>query len=186
VREGRFEKHFGDLLRSDLPEYRVDGAFPWVRLVGSELAIIGVNSARPNPNPFNSAGRIPDAQLAALQRVLADERVRDRFVVVMTHYGILRKGGSPDARHHGLENASELMRVCNRPRLMVAHGHIHHRYAHARAADRPWLFCAGSATQRGREGAWLYEFEERAQRALPVRFEGGRYVLDSSGAVAIG
>jgi 3',5'-cyclic AMP phosphodiesterase CpdA len=185
VRAGRFEKHFGDLLRSDLPELVVDGAYPWVRLIGEQLALIGVNSAHANPNPFSSAGRIPDAQLEALGRVLDDARVRERFVVVMTHYGILRKGGHPDAPHHGLKNADELMRVCNRPRLMVCHGHIHHRYAHAPADGRPWLFCAGSATQRGREGAWLYELSGEGGRALPVRFENGRYLLDPSGAIAI-
>ncbi len=185
IREGRFEKHFGDLLRSDLPEYVVDGAYPWVRLVGDGLALVGVNSARPNPNPFSSAGCIPGAQLEALARVLDDARVRERFVVVMTHYGILRKSGKPDAHHHGLENASELMRVCNRPRLMVCHGHIHHRYAHAPREGRPWLFCAGSATQRGREGAWLYEFAAQGQRALPVRYDGERYVLEPAGAIAI-
>ena len=77
------------------------------------------------------------------------------------------------------------MRVCDRPRLMVAHGHIHHRYAHAPGSGRPWLFCAGSATQRGREGAWIYEFDGHASRAVPVRFEGERYVLDPAGAISI-
>ncbi|HSP78743.1 MAG TPA: metallophosphoesterase, partial [Myxococcaceae bacterium] len=45
-RAERFMKHFGHLLESDLPEHRREGAFPFVRLVGEEAAVVGLLSAR--------------------------------------------------------------------------------------------------------------------------------------------
>jgi 3',5'-cyclic AMP phosphodiesterase CpdA len=185
LRDRRFERHFGELQHTHLPEYVVDGAYPFVRLVSDELAVVGINSARANPNPFTSAGRIPDVQLAALERVLRDVRLETRFVIVMTHYGILRRNGAPDHAHHGLENASELMRICNRPRLMLIHGHIHHRYAHPPGHGRPWLFCSGSATHKGQEGAWVYEFDGPRSRAVPVRFAEGRYTLEPGSTIPL-
>jgi 3',5'-cyclic AMP phosphodiesterase CpdA len=184
LRDGRFERYFGDLQQSDLPEYAADGAYPFVRLVGSELAVVGVNSARPN-SIISSAGRVPDAQVEALSRVLDDARLAGRFVIVMTHYGILRRGGQPDHAHHGLENADELMRVCSRPRVLFIHGHIHHHFCHAPAQRHPWLFCAGSATHHGREGAWLYELDPSEPRAVPVCWREGDYVLDRDASVRL-
>lgn len=186
LRDARFQTHFGDLMRSDLPEHAVDGPFPFVRLVGTQLAVIGVNSARPNPNPFSSAGFVPQGQLAALARLLDDPRLAGRRLLVMTHYGVLRRDGSPDARRHGLDNAQELLAVCARPGLMLVHGHIHHRYCHPAAPGRPWLFCAGSATHRGREGFWVYEFEGTSARAIPGTFRAGQYVMLEDQAVSLG
>jgi 3',5'-cyclic AMP phosphodiesterase CpdA len=183
LRDGRFERYFGDLQPSDL-RYAVDGRYPFVRLIGDDLAVVGVNSARPN-SVVSSAGRVPDAQVAALERALADEQLARRFVIVMTHYGILRRGGQPDHAHHGLENAAEVMRACNRPRVLYIHGHIHDHFCHAAADGRPWLFCAGSATHRGREGAWLYEIASNQARAVPVRYRDGAYALDRDDTVAI-
>jgi 3',5'-cyclic AMP phosphodiesterase CpdA len=177
LRDRRFDKHFGDVLRTDLPEYACDGAFPFVRLFDSRLAIVGVNSARPNPNPLISSGVVPESQLEALARIVADERLAGRFVIVMTHYGILRRDGSPDAPRHGLDNAAALLRICARPQVLLVHGHIHHRYCHAAQAGRPWLFCAGSATQRGREGFWLYDVERDCVHATPGVYDEGRYLL---------
>ncbi len=185
LRDARFQRHFGDLMGSDLPEYAVDGPFPFVRLVGAQLAVIGVNSARPNPNPFSSSGYVPPAQLQALTRILDDPRIAGRRVVVMTHYGILRPDGRPDSKHHGLDNAQELVRVCARPALMLVHGHIHHRYCHPAVPGRPWLFCAGSATHRGREGFWVYEFSGAHARAIPGAFRAGQYVLLEDDAISV-
>jgi 3',5'-cyclic AMP phosphodiesterase CpdA len=185
LRDRRFDKYFGDVLRTDLPEYALDGAFPFVRLFGAHLAIVGVNSARPNPNPLLSSGLVPEVQLDALSRVLDDPRLAGRFVIVMTHYGILRRDGRPDARRHGLDNAAELVRICARPGLLLVHGHIHHRYHHPATAERPWLFCAGSATHRGREGFWLYDVEAGLIRATPGKYADGAYVLEPDEAVTI-
>ena len=63
----RFERVFGDLLGTDWPEYAV-GDFPAVRLFDDRLAVVTINSARPNPQIRRSSGRIADNQLAALER----------------------------------------------------------------------------------------------------------------------
>lgn len=185
LEHSRFERYFGAFTTSDWPEYAVDGAYPFVRIVNDQLAVVGVNSARPNPNPFSSAGRIPDVQLAALSRVLDDPRLGARRVMVITHYAILRRDGKPDSLKHGLDNAGALVAACARPNVMLAHGHIHGRYAHPPAEGRPWIFCAGSTTQRDREGFWLYEFDRGRMLAVPGAYFGGAYKLARSEALEV-
>jgi 3',5'-cyclic AMP phosphodiesterase CpdA len=180
VRDGRFERIFGDLLRSDAPECAVDGPWPIVRFVGHALAVIALNSARPNPQLWRSSGRIPDAQLRALSGLLGEPRIRERVVLVITHYAPRRADGSPDKKQHGLDNADALLEVCARvPRCAILHGHIHHRY-HVMASNGVALFGAGSATQEGREAFWLYELEGSQLRAFPGHWSGEAYAVDRS------
>lgn len=185
LRDTRFERHFGEFTRSDCPEYATDGPYPYVRFVSDSVAIVGLNSAKPNPNPFSSSGLVSAAQIAGLTPLLDDERVRARRVFVMTHYGILRRDGRPDSEHHGLENADALVRACTRPGVTLLHGHIHGRYCHPSTAERPWIFCAGSATQRDREGIWIYEIDGARVTAIPGGFFGGEYVLSPSEALEV-
>jgi 3',5'-cyclic AMP phosphodiesterase CpdA len=182
----RFERVFGDLLGAgDWPERTVDGAWPQVRLYDDALAVVSINSARPNPPILRSSGRIPEAQLEALERVLSDPRLAGRLVLVATHYAPRRRDGSPDRFAHGLENADELLGVCRRaPRAAIVHGHIHWRY-HVLPPGGPHLFGAGSATYAGREGIWLFEIERGGARALPGHFAGGTYELEPARAVAL-
>jgi 3',5'-cyclic AMP phosphodiesterase CpdA len=183
VADGRFDRTFGDLLATDWPEYTVDGAWPGVRLYGDHLAVVTVNSARPNSHFLRSSGRIPDSQLEALRRVLADRRLAGRTVVIATHYAPRRADGSPDLWRHGLENADALLAVCAKaPRGVLLHGHIHRRF-HLRDAGTTHIFGAGSATQARHEGAWLFEFERDHARALPVCFRGGEYALEDAPAI---
>ena len=95
LRDTRFERHFGAFTTTDMPEYACDGPYPFVRLVSSSLAVVGVNSAKPNPNPFSSSGRIPQAQLDGLVRVLNDPRLSGRRVRGVRP--VLRGEGSPRA-----------------------------------------------------------------------------------------
>jgi 3',5'-cyclic AMP phosphodiesterase CpdA len=185
LRDQRFDERFVDLMQSDWPDTTVDGVFPFVRLFGEQLAVIGVNSARPNPSPFRSSGYVPDVQLAGLARILDDARLAGRWILVMTHYGILRRDGSPDTKHHGLDNAAELVRICARPRVLLVHGHIHGTYHHAATATQPWLFCAGSATQREREGFWIYEIQPERLVATPGAYRDGQYVLRAEASVEL-
>src|SRR4051812_7782240 len=46
ARDRLFERHFGHLLLSDLPEYQREESFPFVRLIGDGLAVVGLLSAR--------------------------------------------------------------------------------------------------------------------------------------------
>lgn len=184
VAEGWFDEHFGALLITDLPEHAVDGIWPQVRIDLDGIALVAVNSARPNEQPTRSNGRIPDDQIEALRNVLADSRLADRFVFVATHYAPRLANGKPDRPHHGLENADALLDACaGVDRGVIVHGHVHWRY-HVRAPDSPLpLCCAGSTTHAGREGLWLFDIEAERATATPGRWDQSRYVLEPDEAV---
>ncbi|MDD9944376.1 MAG: metallophosphoesterase [Myxococcales bacterium] len=181
--DDRFNHYFGELLVNDCPDLATEDGWPRVRLLDSKVAAVCVDSARPNPQVWRSSGRIPDAQLERLGAALSDPRLADRFVFVMTHYAPRRRDGTPDTRHHGLDNADELLSVCAGMRGAVLHGHIHHRYSLEAQGVR--IFGAGSATDRGREGLWLFECTPQGIRALPGSWNGSGYVLEPSGAIEL-
>jgi Icc-related predicted phosphoesterase len=185
VRERRFERHFGEFLGSDLPQYCCDGPWPLVRLVGDRLAVVAVNSARPNPEPWCSNGAIPTAQLQKLGEVCRDPRLLGRFVFVITHYAPRRWDASPDTPAHGLQNAEEFLAVCRGiPRGAILHGHIHRRFALNLPEPTPRIFGAGSTTCDGREGFWLFDVAAASTTATPGSYRDGRYVLDASASVS--
>lgn len=187
VKEARFEKHFLKYMRSDRPELATDGPFPFVRLLGDDLAVIGVSSARPNPEPWRSSGRVPDAQLEGLTRLLADPSITERFVVVMTHYAPRLWNGRPDSVTHGLDNADALLAaIATVPRGCLLHGHVHRRYAVREPGVRPMLLGAGSTTQAGREGLWLLEVGRDEAFATPGAYRDGGYVLEPDARLSLG
>lgn len=153
----RFERFFGHLLVSDLPEYCKEGAFPMVRLLGEEAAVVGLRSARVPPAPGLSFGWVGRAQLQALEQLIADPRLAGRAVLVVVHHAPLRRSGKRDRLTHGLLDTSALLELLPGPRFAVLHGHVHSRYHHPATSDRPHLFGAGSSTQAGNEGYWLVE-----------------------------
>jgi len=184
VRAQRFERHFGDVLETDFPDYRVDGCWPIGRLVGDAIAVVAVNSARPNPQPWRSSGRVPPAQLEALSEMLGDERLRDRFVFVLTHYAARMPDGGHDTRLHGMVNADEFLAACaDLPRGVILSGHVHHCYRVEIPGIKPAVFCAGSATLEGREGFWLFDVDGESARATRGVWTGSSYSLDP-GSVA--
>lgn len=159
-RADRFARYFGHLLESDLPEYRREGPFPFVRLVGSEAAVVGLLSARVPFLPGIAHGHIGPAQLEGLAALVKDPRLAGRAVLVVVHHAPLTHHGRADSFFHGLRDAEALFRVIPGPRYAVLHGHIHHRYHHPATAERPHIFSAGSSTQAGREGYWLIEVKD--------------------------
>jgi 3',5'-cyclic AMP phosphodiesterase CpdA len=159
-RTRRFQRWFGHLLESDLPQYRREGEFPFVRLLGEEVAVVGLCSARVPIAPGFSYGTVGPAQLEGLEALLADPRMAHRAVLVVVHHAPLTREGVPDKPLHGLSDAKALMSLLPGPRFAVLHGHIHHRYHHPATADRPHLFGAGSSTQAGREGYWLIDVRD--------------------------
>ncbi len=175
---GRFESIFGELLATDLPQYRAGEHWPLVRLIGDSVAVVAVNSARPNPQPWRSSGMIPAPQLAALERILRDPVVRERFVVVITHYAPRLADGRPDRYTHGLVNADALLSICaDLPQGAILHGHVHRCFTVRLPGVRPALFGAGSTTQDRREGLWVFEIDAEGMRAVRGAWDGSRYVL---------
>jgi 3',5'-cyclic AMP phosphodiesterase CpdA len=153
----RFEKYFGHLLESDLPEYCREGQFPFVRLVGAEAAVVGLCSARVPPIPGLSTGVIGKRQLDGLRGLIQDHRLANRAILVAVHHAPLTHKGRKDSIAHGLLDVDALLEALPGPRFAVLHGHIHRRYHHPASARRPHIFCAGSSTQRGQEGYWTID-----------------------------
>jgi 3',5'-cyclic AMP phosphodiesterase CpdA len=153
----RFERSFGQLLGSDLPEQAVEDGFPVVRLLGETDAVVGLCSARVPRFPGMSFGVIGKPQLAALERIIADPRLRGRAVLVAVHHAPYKANGRPDRLSHGLVDAEDLLGLLPGPRFAVLHGHIHHRFHHPATAGRPHIFGAGSSTEAGDEGYWVIE-----------------------------
>ena len=159
IRDRRFERRFGHLLQSDLPQHTREGPFPFVRIFES-AAVVGLLSARVPLVPGFSFGVIGKRQLEGLEAVIADPALKDRAVLVVVHHAPLNRAGKADKPLHGLVDAKKLFEVVHGPRFAVLHGHIHQRYHHPANPQRPHLFGAGSSTQEGREGYWLIDVRD--------------------------
>ena len=157
LKSRRFERSFGQLLPSDIPELAVEDGFPFVRLLGERDAVVGLCSARVPRFPGMSFGVIGRPQLEALQALVSHPRLRARALLVAVHHAPFRANGKPDKRSHGLVDAPELLALLPGPRFAVLHGHIHHRFHHPATASRPHIFGAGSSTEAGDEGYWVIE-----------------------------
>lgn len=186
VNGGWWDEHFGELMKNELPEYAVDGVWPQVWFPAEGLALVGVNSARANPKPTHSSGRIRDEEIEALIRILDDARLRDRFVVIATHYAPRLSSGRPDRPAHGLENADALLRASAcAAKGVIVHGHIHWRY-HVRVPETPLsMCCSGSTTHAGREGLWMLDVSDEQVTATPGTWDQSRYVLEPDQAFVL-
>ncbi|MEO7456445.1 MAG: metallophosphoesterase [Gemmatimonadaceae bacterium] len=156
VRDRRFEKYFGHLMETDLPEYRLASGFPFVHLKGEEAAVVGLSSAQLRFPGF-AQGTVGREQRDALAKIIADPRMAERAVIVMVHHAPLRRSGRPDSAFHGLTDGVELLDLLPGPRFALVHGHLHDRFHHPATASRPHVFCAGSSSLRSREGYWVID-----------------------------
>ncbi|HXV76085.1 MAG TPA: metallophosphoesterase [Candidatus Polarisedimenticolaceae bacterium] len=185
-RERTFLRHFGDTLRTDRPELSVDDGWPLVRLFDGGVAVVALDSTRPNPYPWRSSGRLPPRQLASLARVLDDRTVAGCFVFVLNHYPPRLADGRRDRPFHRLVNDDALLAACGAIRRgALLSGHVHHRYWLRVPPTGTPLFCSGSATMTGGEGLWLFQTDGSAMQAIPGHFRDGAYRLEPSGAVAL-
>jgi 3',5'-cyclic AMP phosphodiesterase CpdA len=165
ARDQLFEKAFGDILCSDLPEHCREGVFPIVKLVGDDVAIIGLSSARVPPMPGIAAGWVGEAQREALAAILQDKKVRGRAVLLTVHHAPLRPSGRPDMPSHGLLDGAKVMALASSAgAVALCHGHIHRRYRVAGPGNIS-IFCAGSSTQAGIEGYWLLDVDRSGLRS---------------------
>ena len=96
-----FERVFADQLASAMPEHADQTGYPFVRLLGDDVALIGLDSTRVPGWSQYVVGRLGSSQLAALTRILDDPRLANRTVHVLSHHGPL----SPDGRREWMESA---------------------------------------------------------------------------------
>ena len=159
----RFEAHFGDALKSDLPELADERGYPFVRLLGDDAALVGLDSTRVGGWTHYVLGRVGDAQLEALGQILDHPTMAERTVLLVLHHGPLGPGGQPDWREAGLLDAKKLMRVIHGRSVVLQHGHSHHRFWHRAEGARPHIFGGGSSTQPGREGYWVIDVDDHRE-----------------------
>jgi 3',5'-cyclic AMP phosphodiesterase CpdA len=141
--KGRFLTYLGAFAASD-PELGVPRGFPFVRIRGP-AAIIGLSSAVPRP-PLVASGRLGDAQIAALERILRLPEVAARTPVVLCHHPPLNPPSIAKTLLEGLTDAHRLTRTMSgAARGLVLHGHLHRRI-HRRIATRAGSIDAVGAT----------------------------------------
>jgi 3',5'-cyclic AMP phosphodiesterase CpdA len=127
-----------------------------------ELSIFALDSCGPVSWPIVTRGRIEPEELARLGQGLITAR---GCKLVLVHHAPLRHNGRPDFPWHALRGADELMQACA-PADAILCGHLHQRFE-ARKEAR--IFCAGSSTERMKEGYWLYEVEDGRIASAEVR-----------------
>lgn len=177
IKNNHFFNNYSAAMQTDLPEYCSDGIWPFVRLIGEKIAVIAVNSAKPNPVPWRSDGHIPTIQLESLKRILDDERLSGRFIFAMTHYASRLQNGKPDSRLHGLHNADDFLSICKKITTgALLCGHVHRCYRTSLDSLNVDLYCAGSATIENNEGFWLFEISNDTFYAHQGKFDSQKYV----------
>jgi 3',5'-cyclic AMP phosphodiesterase CpdA len=173
ARAERFEKWFGHLLRSDLPDLTTEGPWPLVRLVGATLALVCLRSARVPPLPGIAAGWIGQPQLEALRRICTDKRLQGRAIYVVVHHAPVRWNGTPDRPAHGLRDREALLQTCREGNVAaILCGHVHRRCT-VDVGGGVTVVNAGSSTQLGHEGYFLLEDAGgKLASATPVSLAG--------------
>jgi len=149
-----FERHFPEQSQSDLP-----GPLR-VRLLGGEVAVVALDTAPVPSWPVYCRGRLSRRTLDDLAALLPS--LRQRCTLVALHHAPRVRNGRPDWPWHGVQNGGELLRVCAEGGVQaVLCGHVHDRFDLPAAPGRARLLCAGSSTERGREGYWDLTIEGR-------------------------
>jgi 3',5'-cyclic AMP phosphodiesterase CpdA len=176
VREarGRFEQHFARLCEG--------AVFPFVKALPGGVTLVGLDVTRPT-SIVDSSGLAGPAQRRQLEAILTDAALKDRFVVLALHYGLLRAQGQRDKRSHGLRDDLEVMALVDRDDVtvdLVVHGHMHRPYVVP--TQRRQTVNVGSATDLHVQGCGYHVYHVDAQ-AFRVRIERrewdeaqGRYV----------
>ena len=185
LRKKRFDRWFGHLLQSDLPELRGEGPWPHVRLLGEDVALIGLCSARVPPFPGIAAGQVGEDQLQALVKICAHPKLRGRAIHVVVHHAPLRPDGKLDRRDHGLVDALRLLEACRIGNVAtILCGHLHNRYTLS-VAGGPQIVGGGSSTWRDHEGYWLVDSAGGKLEALHEQALGNEVVAEAKPARAV-
>jgi hypothetical protein len=79
---------------------------------------------------------------------------------------VCQRDGSPERRFHELRDVKELVEVANTGKVALwLHGHRHDHYTLTPPGARFPVICAGSTTQKGSEGYFEYQVQDRTLTA---------------------
>lgn len=143
------------------------------RAITDQVAVVPVDTVGELSWPVLSHGRVERPQLRQLERTLGDPAWAARCKLVLTHHSPTRRGARRDWPLHDLRGAGALLRSCASGADAILCGHVHDRFDDAARAGRPRVICAGSATERNKEGYWLIEIERGRIAAVTRRRLGG-------------
>lgn len=168
----------GDFVAGDRVEW------PFLRIRG-DLALVAINTAHPSL-PLLAVGTVGERQRQAVARLLADERVADRFRLVMLHH-------PPHVAnahwHNRLTDSDKFVEMLSEAGAeLLIHGHLHRTLRHqieSRHGQIPvvgvnsgsWL-SPKDATRRARYN--IYQIEGRQL----VRIEQRSYHPDADAFIA--
>lgn len=156
-----FERVFKAQLETEQHKV-VDGAgYPWVRLLGTKHALVGLDSTRVPGIAHYFVGRLGGAQLSALRDILDSDALRGRTVLLMLHHGPTGPGGKFSWKESALLDAKKLQALIDRRDVVVLHGHSHVRFWWPPHGGQPHVLGGGSSTEPGRDGAWAIEVHDR-------------------------
>ena len=158
--ERHFERVFADQLASVMPEHADATGYPFVRFVGDDVALVGLDSTRVPGWSQYVVGRLGPSQLAALTKILDDPRLAGRTVHVLSHHGPLSPDGRREWQESALIDGPALLEVLDGREVMLHHGHSHVRSWQRAGEERPHLFGGGSSTEPGGEGYWMLDVED--------------------------
>lgn len=150
VRAGRFESYFKPWMQSDVP-HGGEQVYPYVKLIGDDVALLGINSCVSSPPTF-AIGRVGDAQQARLEGLLENDALKGRFLVAATHHHlVLPKYTNPRKEFfRQMRDAEQVRAILTRGGVGLAiHGHNHQHGLFA--LERPdggttWVSEAGSTS----------------------------------------
>ncbi len=96
--------------------------FPWIRRVGSRIALVGVSSARPTA-PLLATGRVGEAQRSRVEALLTQLGAEGRVRVLLMHHPPIPANQS---RRRQLDDAAAMRALLARAGAeLVLHGHTH-------------------------------------------------------------
>lgn len=126
ARVRRFETYFAPYMHSDLPDYQLPTGYPFCKLIGDDVALIGLNSGLAS-FIFFATGQVDPEELRQAEALLDDPAVRNRFKIVMIHHPILPVNFHRIEYNRRLLNAPEVLHMIRKRGVnLVVHGHTHH------------------------------------------------------------
>jgi 3',5'-cyclic AMP phosphodiesterase CpdA len=169
--------YFYDIFKNNITKSDIatnsNSPYPLVKLINNNVAIIAINSAKPNPSLIRSSGNISTEQLSELDSLLDTSELKSRKIIVATHYN----ADNEDTNLHGLENRKVFREILARHNCtMLVHGHIHKSQRYNVPETNTKAFCAGSLTYKGRESFWVYNIDKQIT-AQPGSWNYTEYLL---------